>query len=133
MTACRELAKCSCSGCHVHVRSCTIKQTRIWKVSSEIGCRGREIAWKASAASGNDVHTFLAVCFPFIAIDDVTSDPVNAWSQSNSFMFTHAIKHGINAYVFLTLPSTKQNPQLLKFRSFKNVKELWFQTSKFIK
>src|SRR6218665_1838534 len=22
MTACRELATCSCSGCHVHVRSC---------------------------------------------------------------------------------------------------------------
>src|SRR6218665_1770332 len=34
MTACRELAKCSCSGCHVHVRSCYYQLIRLIRRSS---------------------------------------------------------------------------------------------------
>src|SRR6218665_1435066 len=34
MTACRELAKCSCSGCHVHVRSCYYQLRRLIRRSS---------------------------------------------------------------------------------------------------
>ena len=53
------------------------------RVLSEIDSCGGEVAWKASAGSGNYFHTFqAAVCFPFTATDDVTSDPVNAWTRS---------------------------------------------------
>nr|CAD7603274.1 unnamed protein product [Timema genevievae] len=41
-------------------------------------------------------------------------------SQGNSFIFTYISKHDINAHVPLRLPSSKENPHLLKTSNFDN-------------
>nr|CAD7588860.1 unnamed protein product [Timema genevievae] len=44
-------------------------------------------------------------------------------SQGSSFIFTYTFKHGINANVPLKLPSSKENPHLLKTSNFENGKK----------
>jgi hypothetical protein len=88
-------------------------------VSSEKDDYGRDIVLKASVDSGNDFHTFQEVCFPFIANEEFTSDPVFACNPLNATAFCSLVFSDILIYLSFIL-ALKRIP--LGVPDFMNVK-----------